>query len=85
MELLSVLYSLINQWKNYSMLWKSFTFPIIITIDCLLALIDGKKVPRFLTYLINYVKIPIFTPQKGTLDPDPDAPKNADPDPEGPK
>jgi len=50
-----------------------------------LALINGKKVPRLLTYLINYVKIPIFTPQKGTLDPDPDPPKNADPDPKGPK
>jgi len=33
-------------------------------IQVLLALINGKKVPRFLTYLINYVKIPKFTPIK---------------------
>ena len=61
---------------------KSFTFPIIITIDCLLALINGKIVSRLLTYLTNYVKIPIITPKKGTLDPDPDPPKNVD---RGPK
>ena len=48
-----------------------------------LALINGKKVPRFFTYLINYEKIPIYTPKKDTLDPDP--PKNADPDPVGPE
>jgi len=50
-----------------------------------LALINGKKVPRLLTYLINYVKIPIFTPKKGTLDLDPIKNADPDPDPRGPK